>query len=477
MNLENKQKTSLNINLPRNVEFIVPKKELENRIKKLQNLLEPKSTFMLFSNFPSNHPDAIYTKFRQNTDFYYITGLEISPAILVLTSQYVILFYNEPDPEEELWTGIKPNHQEIKNYLDFIDTIYPLDEFKNQFAKLLENKTTVYFPFGINPEYDSLLFSQLEQKIRRSRSYIYYPTTIKHTHEILFELRIKKSNYEIEEIKKVMEITKQAHINVWKNTKPGYYEYELDSILMKTFYEHNAEPAYPNIIASGSNACILHYTENRARIKENDLILIDAGARKNYFNTDITRTFPAKGKFNPIQKMIYNVVLEAQRKAIEHSKVGFCMEDAHFSALEVIIDFLKQEKILKESKDEIIGKELYKPYYMHRTGHWLGYDVHDRGFYTCSTSINKLQNCTNEIHKKFKHENQSIPYRKFEENMVCTVEPGLYFSPGLESIPEEWKGIGIRIEDDICITKNEPLILSKDIPKTIDEIEAIMNTN
>ncbi|GIX41214.1 MAG: Xaa-Pro aminopeptidase [Leptospiraceae bacterium] len=465
--------TKLNLNLPRKLSFELPKEEIINRINRLKSFLDNNDIFILYSNFPSNHPDAIYQKFRQNSDFYYLTGLNIAPAILVITFSDVILFYNEPDPEEELWTGIKPNHNEIKNYLEFITDILPFSEFKEKIFQNLENKTKIYYPFGINQEYDYFILNQLEHRIRRSRSNVYFPTTIIHAYEILFELRIKKTPYEINIIKEIMEITKNAHINVWKNVKPGMFEYELEAILLQTFYQNNADFAYPSIVASGSNACILHYTSNNAKINTNDLILIDAGARKYYLNTDITRTFPAKGKFNSIQKHIYQAVLEAQNKAIEFSKPGYCMEDSHFAAINVLIDFLKEEKILKESKDEILEKELYKPYYMHRTGHWLGYDVHDRGFYLSYSSFNKDKICTSRLHKEFK-KNSHLPYRKFEPNMICTVEPGLYFSPGLDTVPEEWKGIGIRIEDDILITENEPEILSKNIPKIPEEIETIM---
>lgn len=464
----------INWNLPRNIYYPIPKEELNLRIKKLQRFLDKKDVMILFSSFPSNQPDAIYRKFIQNSDFYYLTGLEISPAILVITDQEIILFYDAPEPEEEIWTGIKPNNKEIKEYLDFITEIYSMKEFKDKIFTFLENKNKIYYPFGINEEYDHFILSQLEQRIRRGRTNAYYPIHLSHAYEILFELRIIKTNYEINTIKEIMEITKEAHINVWKKVKPYMYEYELEAILLETFYQHYGEPAYPSIVASGSNACILHYTNNHSLIKENDLILIDAGVKKYYLNTDITRTFPANGHFNSIQKLLYQVVLEAQKKAISFSKVGYCIEDSHYAALNVLIEFLKQEKILKESYDEIIEKELYKPYYMHRTGHYLGYDVHDRGFYLAYSPLNSNKVCKNDLHKKYK-KNQELAYRKYEPGMICTVEPGLYFSPGLENIPEEWKGIGIRIEDDVLITDNEPEILSKDIPKTIEEIENIMN--
>ncbi len=464
-NVQNK----LNLNLPRNLTFDIPKKELHSRIVRLQSLLEPLDILIIFSSLPSNHPNAMYQRFRQNSDFFYLTGLDIYPAILVITISDVFLFYNEPDPEEELWTGIQPNHQEIKNYLEYITEIYPFNDFKEKIFTFLENKTQIYYPFGISEEYDHLILSQLEQRIRRGRALSYFPTRITHSYEILFELRIVKSSYEIETIKEIMNITKEAHINVWKNTQPGMYEYELHSILLNTFSKYNAQEAYPSIVASGSNACILHYTNNNSIIRNGELILIDAAASKHYLNTDITRTFPSNGRFNSIQRLIYHAVLEAQKKAIEYSRIGYCMEDSHFAAVDVIVDFLKEEHILKESKEEILERELYKTYYMHRTGHWIGYDVHDRGFYISYGKFNQEKVCKNPFHK-----NHSISYRRFEPNMICTVEPGLYFSPGLDTIPKEWKGIGIRIEDNVLITEDEPIVLSKEIPKSIEEIESIM---
>lgn len=467
--------SNFNVKLPRKIEFVIPKEEVENRIQKLQNLIEEKEILLLFSNEIPDKPDSIYYEFRQNSDFFYFTGLEISPAILVVLKKEVFLFYNAPKSEEEIWTGIKPNHKEIKKYLTFLNKIYSYDDFKEKLMKFLENKTKIYYPFGMNQNFDLWILQFLESKMRKGRAGIFYPYAIEHSYNLTFEIRIKKSYYEIQLIQEIMKITKEAHINVWKNTKPNLKEHELESILLQTFKKNNAKPAYPNIVASGPNACILHYTKNSRTIKNNELILIDAGASKFYLNTDITRTFPSNGKFNSAQKLLYNVVLEAQKKSIEKVRLGYCMEDVHYATLFYFIDFLKQEKILKESVEEIIEKELYKNFYMHRTGHWLGYDVHDSGFYLCYSNRTNDKYCQNPFHSKFKKENSKLFYRKFEENAICTVEPGLYFSPNLKNIPKEWKGIGIRIEDNVLVTPSEPIVLSSEIPKKIEEIESIMN--
>ncbi|MCS7204992.1 MAG: aminopeptidase P family protein [Leptospiraceae bacterium] len=466
--------SKINWQVPRKLYFPIPKEELQQRISRLQNFLDRNSVCVVISAIPTLSYDSIYYRFRQNTDFFYLTGLEISPAALIITPENVILFYNEPKSEDEIWTGVKPNHQEIRSYLEFIENVYPYDSFKVKLFDFLENKKRVYFPFGVNEELDRYFFQNLEYKIRRGRANVYFPTRIFHSYELFFELRIKKSEYEIQEIQSIMEITKEGFYQVWKNLKTCQYEYELESILIETYKKHDAQPAYPPIVAQGENACILHYVQNRDKLNPQNLILIDSGASKHYLNTDITRTFPKSGKFISIQKMLYEVVLEAQRKAIEVSQIGSCFEDVHYSALLVLIDFLKQEKILQGSIEEIIVKELYKPYFMHRIGHWLGYDVHDKGFYLFPFKKKHDRICRSQYYQRF-HQKPSPPYRKFEENMILTIEPGLYFSHGLE-VPEEWKGIGIRIEDNILISKGVPRVLSESIPKTIPELENLIES-
>ncbi len=458
---------------PRNIEFPVPAKEIEYRLNQILKHLQELEILILLSNMESQKPDSLYSPFRQNSDFFYFTGLMITPAIFVITHQEILLFYDPPNPEVELWTGLKPNYNEIKSYIKLITNIHPYFKYREEIPKLLEKKQKLYYPFGIDSEMDSFIFSNIEFKLRKGRGFAFLPDTIQHSYGITFEIRIKKTEYEIQQMREILKITKSAHIQSWKITKPERYEYEIHSEILRIFRESNAIEAYPSIIASGENACILHYTENNRKIQKNELILIDAGAQKNYIHTDITRTYPSSGKFNSIQKLIYEVVLEAQKKAIEKTRIGYCMEDAHFAAILIICDFLKQENILKESIEEIIEKELYKSFYMHRTGHYLGYDVHDSGYYFCYP-YQKEKICESDFHKNFKTMNQNQYYRKFEPHIVCTVEPGLYFSRGAENIPEEFKGIGIRIEDNVLVTENDPMVLSELIPKKIEEIETIM---
>lgn len=470
------KKNTIRWNLPRNISFSVPAEELTARIKKVQSFLDSHSLLVVFSHIPAQSYDNLYFRFRQNTDFYYLTGLEIHPAVLLVFPEDCILFYDEPLQEDEIWVGIKPNHKEIKAYLPFLTSIFPYKDFKAKFQSFLENKYTIYYPFGQNRDLDHYVFESLENKIRKGRSYSYFPARIHHAYEILFQLRQQKSQFEIRELEKVMEITKQAFLKVLKNLKHIHHENEIEAILLETYKSHNAYPAYPPIVAGGANACILHYQQNNQKIPEGSLVLIDSAAGKNYINTDITRTLPSGGKFSRIQKLIYDVVLQAQEKAIEKARTGYCMEDVHYAALLVMIDFLKQEKILKEPVDVILEKELYKPFFMHRTGHWLGYDVHDKGFYLVPPIMDEDKICKSNFHRNFPSTIQNLPFRKLEPGMVFTVEPGLYFSPGLKGIPNEWKGIGIRIEDNVLITESDPVILSREIPKTTEEIEFFMNS-
>ena len=266
-------------------------------------------------------------------------------------------------------------------------------------------------------------------------------------------MRLFKNEVELKSIKKAIDITTEAHIAAMKKAYAGVFEFELEAEIMAVFMRHGARsPAYPSIVGGGENACILHYTDNKDRVADGELVLIDAGAEYGCYAADITRTFPVNGSFTAEQKALYEIVLLAQQAAIEKVKHYNNWDEPHSAALLVIVEGLKDLEILSGSTEEIIETEIYKKFFMHKTGHWLGLDVHDVGDY--------------------KIDNQ---WRIFEPGMVTTVEPGIYISQSEVNIDPRWSGIGIRIEDDILVTKEGNLNLSKKVPKTISQIEEIMS--
>ena len=283
------------------------------------------------------------------------------------------------------------------------------------------------------------------------------PTAIADTRTLTFGMRVVKSPAEIELMRQAAKISAKAHLRAWEFARPGVYEYQVEAEIEHTFRLAGAKGvAYPSIVASGANACVLHYIENDCQIKDGDLLLIDAGCSYDYYNGDITRTFPVNGKFTTEQRILYELVLEAQLQAIAQVKPGNTYNLFHDTAVSVLVDGLLDLGLLKGDKEEIIKEEKYKPFYMHRTGHWLGLDVHDAGLY--------------------KHNEET--WHTLQPGHILTVEPGLYISPNIKpvegqpEVPERWKGIGIRIEDDVLVTEDGNDILTADVPKSVAEVSS-----
>lgn len=420
-----------------------------SRIRKVQSILKEKEILFIFAAHNAIRNRDVEYKFRQNSDFYYLTGITESDSILVLTHSRSILFCLPKDKKQEIWTGIRLGKDKIKKILE-LDETYEISEFNDKLPKLLENHHTVFHFWGQDLEKDKLLLSASNKVLNQIRDGKLAPEKFIIPY-FLHELRLKKTKEELEFLKKAAEITKIAHIRAMQEAKPGMYEYELEAILEKTYLEHGAwGPGYPHIVASGKNACILHYNQNSDILKKGSLVLIDSGAEKNYYTADVTRTFPVDKKFPPAASLIYEIVLASQKNAISLCKEGVEFYDIHDKTVSFLVDCLLDLKLLKGKKDTIIEKGLYKKYFMHRIGHYLGMDVHDVGKYYLNGER-----------------------RKLETGMVVTIEPGLYFDPEDESIPKEFRGIGIRIEDDIYIQGSNPQNLTADIPKEISEIEEL----
>lgn len=392
-------------------------------------------------------------RYRQDSDFYYLTGCEIPDAICLLSPDNqdfkYMLFIPVFDKDKEVWIGKQSGIEEAKEKFK-ADVVHPLDKFEEVFTPYLKNIERIFWKFGKDETLDKKLISMIN-KCRKGRHYTFPgPKMIIDAGSLLHEQRLIKDKEEIQLMEKSAQITCQAHIEVMKILKPGMYEYEVEALIEYLFrIKGGTGPAYSSIVASGNNGCTLHYVANNQKIEEGALVLIDAGAEYNYYCTDITRTIPANGKFTEEQKIIYEIVLKAEKEAIKASKPGVEIEEVHEKALNIIIDGLKDLGLLKGTNKEIIEAKEHEKFFMHKTSHWLGLDVHDVGDYLNNKRILK-------------------------EGMIFTVEPGIYINKDLEGIPQKYKGIGIRIEDNILITSEGCKVLTESVPKEIEEIEMIM---
>lgn len=394
-------------------------------------------------------------KYRQDSNFYYLTGFKEPGSVLVLAPEHpehkYILFVRPRDKSQEIWTGKRAGIEGAKEEY-CADEAYPINEIDNFLPKYIENVDNIYYSLGSSDDMDSKIIGFLRRFRGKRYDSCSGPVAIIDPMEIVRDMRSIKDQHEIELIKKSADISSEAHISAMKSVKPGMYEYELQAILEYNFLKNGAmSPAYPSIVGSGSNATCLHYDFNDCMIEDNHLVLIDAGAEYEYYAADITRTFPANGKFTPLQRDLYNIVLSAQISAINEIKPGASMDAFHEKAVQVISEGLISIGLIKEELSKVIEEKLYNKFYMHNTGHWLGLDVHDVG--------------SRKIGDKTK---------TFQPGMIVTVEPGLYIAEDMEEVSEEYRGIGIRIEDDILVTENGNEILTQKAPKTIEDIEHVM---
>ena len=397
--------------------------------------------------------DVLYP-FRPDSDFYYLTHFPEPEAVVVLApgSKFgdYILFCRERDPKMEIWDGRRAGVEgAVEHYK--ADCAYAISKLDEYLPQLMEERERIYYPVGRYAEYDEMVVKWLNTARRRGRSGIRSPGEIVDIGQILHKMRLFKQPDEIEIIKQAAEISATAHRQAMLTSQPGMTEYGVQAEIERCFRQHGCEPAYPSIVASGENACVLHYIENSDELRDGALLLVDAGAELDCYASDITRTFPINGQFSGPQRAVYEVVLEAQKCAIEAARPGNRYNDVNDAATEVLVEGLISLGILKDSKDEALEKKTYQTYYMHKIGHWIGLDVHDVGTYR-----------------------DDVGWRKLEPNIYMTIEPGLYLSPS-EELDSKWHGIGIRIEDDVLITETGPLILTSNVPKEISEIEQLMS--
>jgi len=393
--------------------------------------------------------------YRPDSDFYYLTGFPEADAVMVLLpgrrSAEYLLFCRSHDPNTALWNGPMAGLEGACK-LYGADDAFPIDDIDDILPSLLEDRKKIFYTMGGHPEFDAHLMEWLNQVRGKSRSGITPPEEIVVLEHLIHEMRLFKDKGEISAMRQAARISAQAHCRAMQACRSGMMEYQLEAELLHDFITHGCrEPAYPSIVGGGNNGCVLHYTANNDELRDGDLVLIDAGAEYQGYAGDVTRTFPVNGRFTPQQKALYELVLKAQLAAIEKVKPGNHWNDPHQAAVRVLTRGLIKLGLLKGEYRDLIKDEAYRRFYMHRTGHWLGMDVHDVGDY-------KIDGV----------------WRLLEPGMVLTVEPGLYIPAGSRGVAKKWWGTGIRIEDDVLVTRDGCEVLSRAAPKSVADIEALM---
>jgi len=395
-------------------------------------------------------------RFRPDSELYYLTGVRQPDAVAVLRGhaddgERFVLFLRARDPEAELWSGPRPDPEE-EGERRGADRAYPLDELEERLPGLLQGSTLVYHRLGRNDRVERLVRAALAHARARGPRTGAGPRGLVDPGEVLDDLRLVKDSGEVARIRAAAAISVEGVAAAMRAVRPGVGEWELEAVVDGTFRRAGADsPAYPTIVGAGANACVLHYVDNAATVEDGDLVLVDAGAAVGLYSADITRTFPANGTFTPEQRAVYEVVDRARARAVEVARPGATVHDVHRAALDVLARGLVELGALEGDVDALVEEKEHERFFPHRTSHWLGLDVHDVGDYARDGNS-----------------------RVLEPGMVLTVEPGLYFGPGIEEAPEALRGIGVRVEDDVLITTDGREVLTEALPTAAEDVEALV---
>jgi Xaa-Pro aminopeptidase len=432
----------------------VPRDEFARRRQHLMKLMGKDSIAVISAAPVRLRNNDVEYAYRQDSDFYYLTGFGEPESVVVLIpgreqGEY-LMFVRDRDPARESWDGRRAGPAGAVRSFG-ADDAFPITDMDEILPGLLENRTKVYYTMGAYPEFDQRIVGWVNGLRSQSKPGRTAPPEFVSLAHVLHDMRLIKSRNEIDLMRESARIAARGHVRAMKACRPGLSEYEIMAELVHEFRIHNADISYQPIVGGGDNACILHYRENDQPLHAGDLLLVDAGCEYHCYASDITRTYPVNGEFTREQRAVYEVVLEANLAAIAKVKPGNHWNDPHDAAVRVITQGLVKLGLLKGRPATLEKEGAYKKYFMHRTGHWLGMDVHDVGDYKIGDE-----------------------WRVLEPGMVMTIEPGIYIAPGARGVPRRFRGIGIRIEDDVVVTRTGHEVLTSKAPKHPDDIEAVM---
>ncbi len=429
--------------------------EFRRRRRELMRRMGKNSIAIIPSARPQTRNRDNHFPFRQDSDFHYLTGFPEPEAAAVLAPNSdtpFTLFCQPSNSDKTRWEGALQGLEGAQKYFG-ADLALPIEELDSHLPKLIGEATTLYYRFGSHPHLDRNLPRWVGEMRLRHRGGDQAPRSIHALDHLLHEMRLIKSPAEIAIMRQSTQIAAAAHRQLMSHCRPGMWEYQLEAEFAHACtYQGARELAYPSIVGGGANACVLHYLNNSDQLKDGDLVLIDAGCELNCYAADITRTFPVNGRFSPPQRALYELVLAAQEAAIEQVRPGASWNAPHEAAVKTLAKGLVKLGLLKGTVSQQLKQSGFERYYMHRTGHWLGLDVHDVGYYK-----------------------KRGDWRPLEPGMVLTIEPGLYINPDDRRVDKKWRGIGIRIEDDVLVTQDGHEVLTQNAPKQPDDIEALMN--
>jgi Xaa-Pro aminopeptidase len=427
---------------------------IRSQLEEFMRRMDQKSVAIIPAAHEATRSNDTQYRFRQDSDFYYLTSFEEPEAIAVIApgrEQKYTLFVRPRDPEQEIWVGRRAGVEGAKSEFGAQES-FPIAEFDEKLHDILDGAENLYYRLGVNTDLDNRIIRKIAEMRALNRKPVHPPRTIIDPATIVHEMRVLKSPEEIELMQKAADIAAEAHVEAMKTVKPGMKEYEVEAQIEQVFRRRGAAgPSYTSIIGAGPNATVLHYINNDGELRDGELLLIDAGAEYKGYASDITRTFPINGRYTQGQREIYDLVLETQMSCVEMVRPGTTHDELKQHSVEMLTEGMVRLGLLKGKPADLIKEEKYKQFYMHGLGHLLGIDVHDVGIYY--------------------YDKQS---RALEPGVVMTVEPGIYVAPDTKNVPEKYLGIGVRIEDDVLCTSNGPRVLTTKVPKDADEIEALM---
>jgi Xaa-Pro aminopeptidase len=433
---------------------MIEPKEYARRRRQLMRMAGPDAIVIVAAAPERVRNNDAHYPYRQDSDFHYLTGFGEPDAVLALVPgrepSETILFCRERDPERERWDGPRAGTEGAVDTFG-MDDAFPIDDIDDILPGLIEGRRRVYYHFGRDTEFDLKIIGWVNRVRALVRQGAKPPHEFVALSHLLHDLRLYKSRNELRLMRKSAKIAAEAHVRAMRATQPGMNEHEIEAELLHAFRRHGAVPSYEPIVGGGANGCVLHYRANNAPLNDGDLLLIDAGAEYACYASDITRTFPVNGRFSAEQRALYDIVLDAQLVAIDEVRPGRSFDAYHQAAVRTITRGLIKLGLLQGSLEKNLREQTYRHFYMHKTGHWLGLDVHDVGDYRIDGE-----------------------FRVLEPGMVVTVEPGLYIAPDQKGVPARYRGIGIRIEDDVVVTDAEPEVISAGAPKDAAAIEALM---